>query len=126
MNAREQMQALLDGKIIMCEGSRFKLNDIGNLAVWSEWDHGSWCAYSGEEFTFSDANYIYDEQKAVSFGRAIGMMAEGKVMRCLETGIISRIHDGELQFNHGDEWIGLHQGEQLEEEEMESFWMEVE
>ena len=126
MNAREQMEALLAGKVIMCEGSRFKLNDIGNLAVWSEWDHGSWCAYSGEEFSFSDANYVYDEQKAVSFGRAIGMMAEGKVMRCLWSGELFRIAEGTLQTCNDDNWQSIVKGELLEDDEMESMWMEVE
>ena len=41
MNEREQMEALLAGKIVMCDGDRYKLDEDGDLVqcVGGE----SWC-----------------------------------------------------------------------------------
>ena len=46
MNDREQMQALLDEKIIMCDGERYKLDEdgddleyMGSMGEWREFEH---------------------------------------------------------------------------------------
>lgn len=126
MNAKEQMQALIDGKVIMCNGNKFKLDDNGDLTQYMEWGRGQWTKVEGDAFGFDEANYILDETKCVDFYHALGKMAEGKVMQCLWSRDLFRIHDGVLQGCDADGWISLVKGELLEEEEMESMWMEEE
>ena len=126
MNAKEQMQALIDGKVIMCDGSMFKLDDNGDLAEWQEWTSGGrWVKVRGDAFGFEEDNYILDETKCVDFAHAMGMMAQGKVMRCLWSENQLRIRDGVLQGLYAGDWAALSKGELLEEDEMESMWMEV-
>ena len=126
MNAKEQMQALIDGKVIMCEGDRYSLNENGNLMVWIDnYSNGYWDK-SSENFVFDDANYVVDESKCVDFAHALGRMAQGKVMKCLLSDELFRIADGALQSFYRDEWSALDRGEMFEEDEMESMWMEVE
>ena len=126
MNAREQMQALIDGKVIMCDVNKFKLDDDGDLTQYMVWGGGQWIKVEGDSFAFDDANYILDETKCVDFYHAIGRMAEGKVMKCLGSEQLFRIHDEVLQEYNGDDWGALVKGELLDEEEMMSMWMEVE
>lgn len=126
MNAREQMQALIDGKVIMCNNDKYRLDENGDLVVWIDnYTHGYWDK-SSENFVLDDANYVLDETKCVDFYHALGMMAEGKVMKCLGSEQQFRIHDGVLQEYNGDDWGALVKGELLDEEEMMSMWMEVE
>ena len=61
MNAKEQMQALIDGKLIMCDGEKFKLDDNGDLVQYSEWNGGCWDKVRGDAFGFDEENYILDE-----------------------------------------------------------------
>ena len=127
MNAKEQMQALIDGKVIMCDGNMFKLDDNGDLAEWQEWTSGGrWVKVRGDAFGFDEDNYILDETKCVDFAHALGMMAQGKVMKCMWSEGMFRIHDGALQVSDVDGWGALAMGEMLEKEEMESMWIEVE
>ena len=125
MNAREQMQALIDGKIIMCDGNKFKLDDDGDLTQYMEWGGGEWTKVEGDSFAFDDNNYVLDETRCTDFYHALGRMAEGKVMKCLGSEQLFRIHDGVLQEYNGDDWGALVKGELLDEEEMMSMWMEV-
>lgn len=126
MNAREQMQAMIDGKSIMCDKDKYRLDENGDLVVWIDnYTHGYWDK-SSENFFFDDANYVVDESKCVDFAHALGMMAQGKTMRCLLSDELFRIADGALQSFYGDEWTALDRGELLEDDEMESMWMEVE
>lgn len=126
MNAREQMQALLDGKVIMCDGNKFKLDDDGDLMQYMEWGGGEWNKVEGDSFAFDEENYVLDETKCVDFAHALGRMAEGKVMMCLWSENQLRIRDGVLQGLYAGDWAPLTRGELLEENEMESMWMEVE
>ena len=126
MNAREQMQAMIDGKSIMCDNDKYRLDENGDLVVWIDnYTHGYWDK-SSENFIFDDANYVVDESKCVDFAHALGMMAQGKVMKCLLSDELFRIADGALQSFYRDEWSALDRGEMFEEDEMESMWMEVE
>ena len=126
MNAKEQMQALIDGKSIMCDNDKYRLDENGDLVVWIDnYTHGYWDK-SSENFIFDDANYVVDESKCVDFAHALGMMAQGKVMKCLLSDELFRIADGALQSFYRDEWSALDRGEMFEEDEMESMWMEVE
>ena len=61
----------------------------------------------------------------MDFAHAMGMMAQGKVMRCLWSENQLRIRDGVLQGLYAGGWAALSKGELLEEDEMESMWMEV-
>lgn len=125
MNAREQMQALIDGKSIMCDNDKYRLDENGDLVVWIDnYTHGYWDK-SSENFVFDDANYVVDESKCVDFAHALGRMAQGKVMRCLWSGELFRIAEGTLQTCNDDNWQSIVKGELLEEDEMESMWMEV-
>ena len=127
MNAREQMQALLEGKIIACEGDYYKLNDKDNLAVcYGPLDEGRWGENSCDDFVFRDENYVFDATKCVDFAHALGMMAQGKVMKCILSDELFRIADGALQTCDAEGWLPLSKGELLAEDEMESLWMEVE
>ena len=126
MNAREQMQAMIDGKSIMCDKDKYRLDENGDLVVWIDnYTHGYWDK-SSENFIFDYANYVVDESKCVDFAHALGMMAQGKVMKCLLSDELFRIADGALQSFYRDEWSALDRGEMFEEDEMESMWMEVE
>ena len=126
MNAKEQMQALLDGKIIVCERDYFKLNDKGNLVVcYGPLEEGKWGTRTCKDFVISDENYVFDDTKYVDFYHALGKMAEGKVMKSLWSKIMFRIHDGALQVSDVDGWGALAMGELLVTDEMESMWMEV-
>lgn len=125
MNAREQMQALIDGKSIMCDKDKYRLDENGDLVVWIDnYTHGYWDE-SSENFVFDDANYVVDESKCVDFAHALGRMAQGKVMRCLWSGELFRIAEGTLQTCNDDNWQSIVKGELLEDDEMESMWMEV-
>jgi hypothetical protein len=126
MNARDQMQALIDGKSIMCDNDKYRLDENGDLVVWIDnYTHGYWDK-SSENFIFDDANYVVDESKCVDFAHALGRMAQGKVMRCLWSGELFRIAEGTLQTCNDDNWQSIVKGELLEEDEMESMWMEAE
>ena len=126
MNAREQMQAMIDGKSIMCDKDKYRLDENGDLVVWIDnYTHGYWDK-SSENFVFDDANYVVDESKCVDFAHALGRMAQGKVMRCLWSGELFRIAEGALQTCNDDNWLSIVKGELLEDDEMESMWMEVE
>lgn len=126
MNAREQMQALIDGKTIMCNNDKYRLDENGDLVVWIDnYTHGYWDK-SSENFVFDDANYVVDESKCVDFAHALGRMAQGKVMKCLWSGELFRIAEGTLQTCSDDNWQSIVKGELLEDDEMESLWMEVE
>ena len=126
MNAREQMQAMIDGKSIMCDNDKYRLDENGDLVVWIDnYTHGYWDK-SSENFVFDDANYVVDESKCVDFAHALGRMAQGKVMRCLWSGELFRIAEGALQTCNDDNWLSIVKGELLEDGEMESMWMEVE
>lgn len=127
MNAKEQMQALLEGKIIVCEGDYYKLNDRGNLAVcYGPLDENRWGENSCDDFVFRDKNYVFDDSKCVDFAHALGMMAQGKVMKCILSDELFRIADGALQTCDDEGWLPIIKGELLSEDEMESLWMEVE
>ena len=127
MNAKEQMQALIDGKVIACGGDYYKLDDKGNLIICiGPMDEGRWKEMVYENFVISDENYIFDETKCVDFAHALGMMAQGKVMKCILSDELFRIADGALQTCDAEGWLPIIKGELLSEDEMESMWMEVE
>ena len=127
MNAKEQMQALIDGKVIACGGDYYKLNDKGNLVICiGPMDESRWEEMVYENFVISAENYVFDETKCVDFYHALGKMAEGKVMQCLWSRDLYRIYDGVLQGCEADGWISMVKGELLEADEMKSMWMEVE
>ena len=126
MNAKEQMEALLNKNIVVCEGSYYKLNDKGDLVVcYGPLEDGEWGNNVCTDFFFDDANYVFDDSKCVDFAHALGMMAQGKVMKCLWSDECFRIADGALQSFYRDKWTTVDHGEMFEEDEMESMWMEV-
>ena len=125
MNAKEQMQAMIDGKSIMCDNDKYRLDENGDLVVWIDnYTHGYWDK-SSENFVFDEANYVFDDSKCVDFAHALGMMAQGKTMRCLWSGELFRIAEGALQSFYNDKWTTVEQGEMFDEGEMEGMWMEV-
>ena len=121
MNDREQMQALLEGKVLMCDGERYKLDEDGDLVQWVGGE--SWCKVGGSEFMFFGENYVVGEG-CVDFGRAVGMMSEGKVMKCLWSELKYRINNGVLEAYYDNErWGEMKRG--FGEGEMKSMWEEV-
>lgn len=126
MNAREQMQAMIDGMSIMCDNDKYRLDENGDLVVWVDNITSGYWDKSPENFVFDDANYVVDESKCVDFAHALGMMAQGKTMRCLWSDDLFRISDGALQSYFRDKWSAPDRCEMFEEDEMESMWMEVE
>ena len=125
MNEKEQMQALLDGKIIMCDGERYRLDGDGDLAQQCVGNGETyWYKLGGCEFSFYSGNYVVDE-KCVDFGRAMGMMSEGKVMRSLWSEVEYRIEEGVLSVYSDGEW-GEIRREGFGDEEMRGMWEEVE
>ena len=119
MNDREQMQALLEGKVLMCDGDRYKLDEDGDLVqcVGGE----SWCKVGGCDFIFYSDNYVVGE-RCVDFGRAVGMMSEGKVMRSLWSEVVYRISGGVLCM-YSEGWGEMRRG--FGEGEMRGMWVEV-
>ena len=126
MNAREQMEAMIDGMSIMCDNDKYRLDENGDLVVWVDNITSGYWDKSPENFVFDDANYVVDESKCVDFAHALGMMAQGKTMRCLWSDDLFRISDGALQSYFRDKWSAPDRCEMFEEDEMESMWMEVE
>ena len=127
MNAKEQMEALLNKNIVACEGSYYKLNDKGDLVVcYGPLEDGEWGENTCPDFFFDEANYVFDDSKCMDFAHALGMMAQGKVMKCLWSDDLFRISDGALQSYFRDKWSAPDRCEMFEEDEMESMWMEVE
>ena len=122
MNEREQMEALLSGKIVMCDGERYKLDEDGDLVqcVGGE----SWCKIGGSEFMFFGENYVVGEG-CVDFGRAVGMMSEGKVMRSLWSEVEYRIEGGVLEAYYDNDRWGEIRREGFGDEEMRGMWVEV-
>lgn len=126
MNDKEQMQALLDGKILMCDGERYKLDEDGDLTQQCVESGGTyWYKLGGCEFSFYSGNYVVDESKCVDFAHAMGMMAEGKVMKCLWSELEYRINNGVLEAYYDNEWWGKIRREGFGDEEMKSMWEEV-
>ena len=122
MNEKEQMQALLAGKIVMCDGERYKLDEDGDLTQQCvESGETYWYKLGGCEFSFYSGNYVVDE-KCVEFGRAMGMMAEGKVMKCLWSEVVYRIEGGVLEVC-SERWREMKRG--FGEGEMRRMWVEV-
>ena len=119
MNDREQMQALLEGKVLMCDGERYKLDEDGDLVqcVGGE----SWCKIGGSEFMFFGENYVVGEG-CVDFGRAVGMMSEGKVMRSMWSEVVYRIEGGVLGVC-SEGWGEMKRG--FGDGEMRGMWVEV-
>lgn len=126
MNAREQMEAMIDGMSIMCDNDKYRLDENGDLVVWVDNITSGYWDKSPENFVFDDANYVVDESKCVDFAHALGMMAQGKVMKCLWSDDLFRISDGALQSYFRDKWSAPDRCEMFEEDEMESMWMEAE
>ena len=127
MNAKEQMEALLNKNIVACEGSYYKLNDKGDLVVcYGPLEDGEWGENTCPDFFFDEANYVFDDSKCMDFAHALGMMAQGKTMRCLWSGELFRIAEGALQSFDNDKWTTVEQGEMFDEGEMEGMWMEAE
>ena len=121
MNDREQMEALLEGKVLMCDGERYKLDEDGDLVqcVGGE----SWCKVGGGDFIFYSDNYVVGE-RCVEFGRAVGMMSEGKVMRSMWSGLVYRIEGGVLEA-YSEGW-GEIRREGFGDGEMRGMWEEEE
>ena len=125
MNEKEQMQALLAGKTLMCDGERYKLDEDGDLTQQCvESGETYWYKLGGCEFSFYSGNYVVDE-KCVDFGRAMGMMSEGKIMKCLWSEVVYRIERGVLEAYYDNERWGEIRREGFGDEEMKSMWEEV-
>ena len=125
MNEKEQMQALLAGKTLMCDGERYKLDEDGDLTQQCvESGETYWYKLGGCEFSFYSGNYVVDE-KCVDFGRAMGMMSEGKIMKCLWSEVVYRIERGVLEAYYDNERWGEIRREGFGDEEMRGMWVEV-
>lgn len=126
MNDKEQMQALLDGKTLMCDGERYKLDEDGDLTKQCvESGETFWYKLGGCEFSFYSGNYVVDESKCVDFAHAMGMMSEGKVVKCLWSELEYRINNGILETYYDcDRWEKIRR-EGFGDEEMRGMWEEV-
>ena len=97
MNAREAMQALLDGKIVVTDGhARYVLNDKGYIGL----DHG----LIREEPCGSFLNSVVEviEEYPLTFEQALREMLDGKVVMCKEPshGYAYRFHNGRFEDSH--------------------------
>ena len=117
MNAREAMQALLDGKIVTGFNFKLKLNGSGELIV---------KGIDGWNPSSNDLNYITGvvEEYPLTFEEALRAMLDGKVVKCKSTISSRRFHDGEFQFlDCIGEWI---QANWFENELQKGKWKVVE
>ena len=127
MNAREAMQALLDGKTVYHQigedGIRheLKLADDGVLMVWysfdQNWQHVPW--------SLNNMDGIVEEYP-LTFEEAIRAMLDGKVVKCESSLSLRscRFHDGVFQFHcYDSEWVPL---SWFEEKAQKSKWKVVE
>lgn len=92
MNAKEAMQALLDGKVLR----RGRVTTI--LTVWGlliKVDNGTY-----EEIILEDCEVV--EEYPLTFEEAIRAMLDGKVVMCKEPfhGYAYRFHDGRFEESH--------------------------
>lgn len=129
MNAREAMQALLDGKTLLCDDWQWRMNERGYLEVRSASNGWCWTESDGEELMFLDQNEVGSDD-TMDFAHALGQMAMGKVMGNLCTDMHYRIADGVFQnkwVSRPDaKWEPLTGDECLEEDEMMGLWYIVE
>ena len=126
MNAKEQMELLLAGKILMSDGWQWRIGENGTLEARSAGNGWCWDESDGEELMFLDDNTVGSDGM-MDFGHALGMMAQGMVMTNTARGDTRyRIADGVFQFTYGDRWATLSDGEFLDEEEMTALWSIVE
>ena len=102
MNAREAMQALLDGKTLYDNIYRcWRMDDKGRLQM--KWgDNGEWIE---SDTMWNDSCRIWEEYP-LTFEQALRAMLEGKVVRSdLHPHIKQRFYDGCFEYNRDDaEW----------------------
>lgn len=103
MNAREAMQALLDGKTLEDHANnQFKLDNCGTLIVRKS--RGSWTTLVN---LFNTRLHVVEEYP-LTFEEAIRAMLDGKVVECELNSASTprRFHDGVFQFRCYDkEWV---------------------
>ena len=129
MNAKEQMELLLAGKTLMCDGWQWRISELGHLEARSASNGWCWDESDGEELMFLDQNEVGTDD-TMDFAHALGMMAQGKVMGNTYKDMHYRSADGVFQ----SKWLGakvpkwepLSGDECLDEREMMDLWHIVE
>ena len=122
MNAKEAMQALLDGKTL-CNGNsnHYKLDSDGYIISKGDISAGNW--YSTDILCM---NGVVDEYP-LTFEEAVRAMLDGKVVECEETSTLrQRFCNGRFEYMNllsGSNW-GL--SEYLREREQKAKWKVVE
>ena len=117
MTAREAMQALLDGKVVVTDGhTRYVLNDKGYIGL----DHGPIREEPCGSFLNSVVKVI--EGYPLTFEQALREMLDGKVVESQRCNNPTRFHEGRFEYLCDDTWFftDIHKFEQ------ESKWKVVE
>lgn len=129
MNAKEQMELLLAGKTLMCDGWQWRISELGHLEARSASNGWCWDESDGEELMFLKDNEVSTDD-TMDFAHALGQMAKGKIMGNTCKDMQYRIADGVFQFKWlgatVPEWEPLTGDECLEEDEMMAMWHIVE
>ena len=119
MNAKETMQALLDGKTLRYNRNgmdvRYKLDDAGNLLQ----THG--CSYVVlRSWTLADLE-VY-EGYPLTFEQALREMLDGKVVESQRCNNPTRFHEGRFEYLCDDTWFFT----DIQKFEQKSKWKVVE
>lgn len=117
MNAKETMQALLDGKTLKCEyvDVRYKLDDEGNLLYINRTGQNVL-----KNWTLADLE-IYNEYP-LTFEQALREMLDGKIVACREPfpKYVYRFHNGRFESAHESNFFT-----KWEQESMSSFMQNI-
>lgn len=118
MNARETMQALLDGKTIHRRGNTITLTDWGLSIKCGESTWG--------RFMLEDSEIV--EEYTLTFEEALREMLDGKVVMCKEPfhGYAYRFHNGRFESAHVSDCFTRWEQEGMPSFRQNSKWKVVE
>lgn len=125
-SAKEIMKALMQGMEVWQYGDCFRLSESGVLQTRDE--ACTWRDCNADESPdWGRKATACTPRSTCRFGKALGMMAEGKLMRSMETGIVYRIVPGKELMSRrdadSDAWVG---GETFFDSELTGMWQEAE
>ena len=125
MNAREAMQALLDGKTLEhdCPWYLIKLDDKGNLVACDTKNLLKKGKFRAVHTLMNDMDRIYEEYP-LTFEQALREMLDGKVVKCERYGLEYRLTSQGFEYKDDvdKEW----KWENIVESEQKAKWKVVE
>lgn len=125
-SAKEKMEALVQGMEVWQYGDSFRLSESGALQTRDEACAWQDCK-ADEGPDWGRKATACTPRPSCRLGKALGMMAEGKLMRSMETGLVYRIVPGKGLMSRSEAdsaaWVG---DETFFNSEVEGMWQEAE